>query len=364
MLCGLFFPLRTAQAVINMAVVAPRAGELKIFGDELVNGVKIAVDDYNRQGGVLGERINLVIVDDQCDDTLAVSTAQMMAVNSSEKDKMDVVIGPYCSNSFDRVAAIYASAKIFQIIPISVSREAAASRYDGLVKMVGSIEQQGEDFYHFYLKNFDGKPVALVYDSSMREVVEIAAEVQKQFLSGNRLKLLKSYNFANYKDNLSRMTEEIVGDQNEIVYVLGKAKAIAKLSRDIIDEKNDMVIFTDRYQARDTYRQLMGDLAEGSYMTALPSFKNRPDFTETLVRLRLQGMEPEGLGMYGYAAVGLWQELAGKAGTLDYNALAKALVGSKLETAWGEAEYSGGNPLKSLNYGIYRLENGEYTQVY
>lgn len=42
------------------------------------------------------------MVDDQCDDRIAVSTAQMMAVNVSERDKMSLVIGPYCSNALQK----------------------------------------------------------------------------------------------------------------------------------------------------------------------------------------------------------------------------------------------------------------------
>ena len=77
-----------ALADVNVAVIAPKAGEYKALGDEIISGVRIAVDDINGQGGLKGEKINLITVDDQCDDRLAVSTAQMMAVNTSPKDKI------------------------------------------------------------------------------------------------------------------------------------------------------------------------------------------------------------------------------------------------------------------------------------
>ena len=119
--CALFWA-GNANAAINGAVIAPLVGEFKHFGDELINGVRIAVDDINSQGGVKGERVNLVVVDDQCDDTFAVSTAQMMAVNSSKEDRMNLVVGPYCPNAFEKVSDIYAKANIFQIIPTTISK--------------------------------------------------------------------------------------------------------------------------------------------------------------------------------------------------------------------------------------------------
>ena len=149
-----------ASADVNVAVIAPKAGEYKSFGDEIISGVRIAVEDINARGGLNGEKINLITVDDQCDDRLAVSTAQMMAVNTSPKDKMSLVIGPYCDNAFDEVAAIYAKANIFQIIPTTISAREATKNHKGLVKMVGYKDRQGKDFYNYYKNNFADKRVA------------------------------------------------------------------------------------------------------------------------------------------------------------------------------------------------------------
>ena len=105
-------------------------------------------------------------------------------------------------------------------------------------------------------------------------------------------------------------------------------------------------------------------MSEGSFHLALASLNNNPDFTETLVRLRLQGAEPKGLGVYSYSAVKLWEDLVDKSSSFDYKKLAKALSSNKVKTAWGETMFTNGNPDKSVSYGVYELQNGEYTQVY
>ena len=358
----LFAP--NARSALNIGVIAPLAGEYQKVGEELVSGVRTAVDEINSQGGLKGEKINLIMVDDQCDDRIAVSTAQMMAVNVSERDKMSLVIGPYCSNALQKIAGIYAKAGILQIIPTSVSTSIQNGNYKGLVKMVGSTDSQGADFYNYYKASFNGQNVALIYDSSVRNVVEIAASVQNEFRRNNEALKLRVYDFAVYRRDLAAMAQDITVQGNDVVYILGKSENIAELSRNLKDEKKDVVIFTNRYQANGNYEELLGDLAEGSYFVALPSLKDKPSFTETLVRLRLQGAEPEGLGVYSYSAVKLWQELVDKADSFKYGDLAKALGKDKVETVWGERTFVNGNPDKSINYGIYKLEGGEYTQVY
>lgn len=360
---ALCFP-KFAAADVNIAVIAPKSGEYKTFGAELFDGVQIAVNEINEQGGLKGEKINLITVDDRCDDRLSVSTAQMIALHTTRTDKIHLVIGPYCDNAFSKVAETFAQAGIFQIIPTSVSSTEAKRSYKGLVKMVGFQERQGLDFYNYYTDYYPGKKFALVYDSRIRNVVEIASVVKDQFLKNGKEADFKSYNFANYNQDWSQIADDMHHDGVEVAYILGKSKSVSKLSRALKEDDEDFVIFTNRYQVEDNYAKIMGSLAEGSFMLALPSLKDNPAFTETLVKLRLLGVEPEGLSVYGYSAVQLWEELVKKSNSFAYNKLSRALNNNKIETGWGETMFTNGNPENSINYSIYQLRAGEYTQVY
>lgn len=338
---------------------------IKVSGDEIISGVRIAVEDINARGGLNGEKINLITRSmTNGDDGLAVSTAQMMAVNTSPKDKMSLVIGPYCDNAFDEVAAIYAKANIFQIIPTTISAREATKNHKGLVKMVGYKDRQGKDFYNYYKNNFADKRVALVYDSNNREIVEIAAAIQGEFRKEGDADKLRAFSFETYNQNYGRLADAIFKNNIDLAYILGKSRSIAKLSKELKSEKKDFVIFTNKYQAQDDFNRIMGDLAEGSYFIALPSLKDNPNFAETLVKLRLLGVEPEGLSVYGYSAVKLWEELVEKADSFSYNKLASVLNSQSVDTGWGETMFNNGNPQNSINYGIYQLQSGEYTQVY
>ena len=350
-------------ADVNIAVVAPKAGEYKNFGEELIKGVEIAAAEINKQGGLKGEKINVITVDDQCDARLAVSTAQMMAVSSSRRDKISLVIGPYCTAAFDEVADIYAKAQIFQIIPTTVSRRQIEYKHKGLVKMVGDKERQAQDFFNYWQKTFPNQNVALVYNGDMRNVVDVAAALQQEFLAHDRAYNLKSFNFTNYAD-IDRLADEILQSGIKIAYILGEPQQVADLAKDLKKEHKYFAVFSNLYQAGEIYTQTLGNLADGSYFLALPSLKDNPAFTETLVKLRLLGFEPRGLNVYGYAAVQLWKELVDKANSFDYAKLAQALEEDTLSAAWGEVTYAEGNPQESLPYGIYRFEGGEYTQVY
>ena len=352
-----------AWADVNIAVIAPQAGESQTFGEELISGVKMAVDGINAQGGLRGEKINLITVDDRCDDRLAVSTAQMMAVNTSQTDKISMVIGPYCSNAFEQVSGIYAKANIFQIVPTALSTKTAGKDYQGLVKMAGYKDRQSVDFYNFYTKRYPEARVAIVYDSNDREIVEIAASLQQEFKKHGKLNKLQAFSYTSYED-ADDLAETVAKSGIRLAYILGSPTQSAEMAKLLKDEDESFVIFVNKYKAQEDYDEIMGDLAEDTYYVGLPSLKDSPDFAETLVKLRLHGVEPEGLGVYGFSAVKLWEELVKKADSFEYKKLASALNSGSIETVWGETMFNNGNPEKALNYGIFMRQGGQYTQVY
>lgn len=358
------FIFSVANADVNIAVIAPKAGEYQKSGYEIISGVRTAVEDINSKGGLNGEKLNLITVDDQCDDRIAISTAQMMAVNASSKDKMSLVIGPYCSNSFDSVASIYAKANIFQIIPVAISANDAKKSHKGLVKLVGYKDNQGKDFFKYYNQTFGGQKAAIIYDSQDKNVVDIAASVQSEFRKSGSLHLLKAFNFRNYEDDYDKLAEDVIDHNIGLAYVIGKSNRVAKISRRLKSQNHEFVIFINKSQVEEEYLKIMGSYSQGTYFIGLPSLKDNPDFTETLVKLRLLGVEPEGLAVYGYSAIMLWQEIVSKADSFKYQKLAQTLEKNKIETGWGKTMFTNGNPQNSINYGIYKYANGEYTQVY
>lgn len=360
---SVLFPT-AVSADVNIAVIAPLSGEYQKLGQEVAGGVKIAVDEINADGGLKGEKINLVTVDDPCNDLLAISTAQMIAVNSSPKDKMNLVIGPFCANSFTEAANIYANAKIMQIVPTPVSETNMKNNHKSLITTVAKTQQQSHDFFKYYLKNLTDKKVALVYDSRLKDVVETAAVMQEEFRKAGKLLDFKSFNFNNYNKDYERLAEDIIDEKYEVAYIIGTAKEVSRLAGELKNEDSDFIIFADRYQVGEKYLEELGSLANGSYFLALPSLKDNPEFTETLVKLRLLGVEPEGLSVYSYAVVKLWEEMVKKSNSFAYDKLTEVVENNSYPTVWGEIAFESGRPKNVVNYSIYLLNDGEYTQVY
>ena len=59
---------------IKIGVNEPLTGAFAASGNYVTNGAKIAADEINANGGVLGRKIELVIEDNKCNPTEAVAS--------------------------------------------------------------------------------------------------------------------------------------------------------------------------------------------------------------------------------------------------------------------------------------------------
>ena len=120
---------------------------------------------------------------------MAISNAQMLAV--SKENPLNLVIGPYCANSFSQVADVFANAKIFQIIPTTVNYSQAKIIKRGLVKMLGYTNQQAVDFFQLYNTRFAGQKVAVVSNLADGDSVQEAEAISKVFANHGKSIVIK-----------------------------------------------------------------------------------------------------------------------------------------------------------------------------
>ena len=360
--CVLFMSAMPAYSKVTIALIAPKAGDYLQQGIELTKGVKKAVDEINSSGGIRGKKINLLLVDDECNDAMAISNAQMLAV--SKENPLNLVIGPYCANSFSQVADVFANAKIFQIIPTTVNYSQAKIIKRGLVKMLGYTNQQAVDFFQLYNTRFAGQKVAVVSNLADGDSVQEAEAISKVFANHGKSIVIKQYNYQMTDKDYDDLAEKIINEQNQIVFLLGTAKNIRKMARAIREENEDFIIFTNKYRATDEYIRYLDRWAEGTYFMELRGKDDNPEFAETLVKLRLSGLDTEGLSLYGYTAVKLWKDLVNKAKSFDYNKLSSALNDKTIKTEFGNKMFHNGAPQTSESYAVYKYENETFNKVY
>ncbi len=84
---------------IRFGAVLPMTG-FGDLGEKMSQGATLAVNEINKQGGVLGKKIVLDIQDDGCDPKTGVNAIKKLV----DIDKVNIVVGPLCSGVVSSIA--------------------------------------------------------------------------------------------------------------------------------------------------------------------------------------------------------------------------------------------------------------------
>ena len=89
----LFASSAMAQDTVKIGVTQPLTGAFAASGNYVTQGARLAEDEINKAGGVLGRKIQLIVEDNKSNPTEAVATAEKLIV----KDKVPVMMGAWSS---------------------------------------------------------------------------------------------------------------------------------------------------------------------------------------------------------------------------------------------------------------------------
>ena len=79
--------------VIKIGGIAPLTGDVAVYGVAANNGAKLAIEEINANGGLLGKQIEYVAYDDKGDPTEAVNAYKKLTSN----DKVEAILGAVTS---------------------------------------------------------------------------------------------------------------------------------------------------------------------------------------------------------------------------------------------------------------------------
>ncbi len=85
---------REAAAQLKVGVIQPLSGAVAASGNYVASGARIAADEINEKGGLLGGKLALLIEDNKSDPAEAVNAAEKLI----QRDKVPVLIGAWGSS--------------------------------------------------------------------------------------------------------------------------------------------------------------------------------------------------------------------------------------------------------------------------
>ena len=140
--------------------LAPLTGSVAQYGVAVDNAVKMAVDDINDKGGLLGKRIKYISYDEKGDPTEATNAYARLV----DQDKIVALIGDVTSAPCEAVAQQAARDKLPMITPSGTS-EAITTYGENVFRACFIDPYQGQLMASYASKKLNAKTAAILFDN-------------------------------------------------------------------------------------------------------------------------------------------------------------------------------------------------------
>ncbi|MDY4784635.1 ABC transporter substrate-binding protein, partial [Pygmaiobacter massiliensis] len=146
---------------VKVGVLGPLTGAVSVYGINVTNGAKMAAEDVNAKGGVLGKQVEVVLYDEKGDETEAVNAYNKMVDN----DKVVALIGDVTTTPTLAVAQASQETGL-PMITASASAQAVTETGENVFRACFIDPYQGELMAKYAAEKLGAKTYAVLYDDT------------------------------------------------------------------------------------------------------------------------------------------------------------------------------------------------------
>ncbi len=312
---------------IKVGYIGPLTGEGAPWGDAEVNGLKIAVDEINEKGGILGKQVELFTYDNRGDNVETTNAARRLI----EQDKVSCIIGTNASGSSISLSMVCAQYKIPHIATtatnpkVTVDEDGNVMPYTFRATLIDP--QQGSIAADFAIEKLNAKKAAVMYDISS----DYANGLTEFFISkyeenGGTIVSNEAYK-AGDVDFRAQLTR-IKGSDPDIIFLPATYKEIALIANQSRDLEIDATfVGGDGWISKELFK-LATDSVNGSYFVYsfnINSETLEPFKEEYYKRFNKIAGEVSGGCFFTYDCMYVLEQAITNAGSNDSEAIRDAL---------------------------------------
>ncbi|BCJ49453.1 branched chain amino acid ABC transporter substrate-binding protein [Actinoplanes sp. NBRC 14428] len=304
---------------VRLGTLVPLSGRSAPSGEAMVNAARMAVDEANARGGVLGRRIELVVGDDACDPGTAVAAARRLVAQD-----VTVSVGGYCSSATVPTLKVFRRAGVPMIIPQANSTDLLAPKYDSIFLICGTVTAEA-DFAAAWIRRLGGHRLTVVHDGTSFPVTlarsTVAAAKRSGIAVSGELELNQG------AESYARTAAAVIGTGADVVYYTGYYAEAGRLIADLRDAGfGGRILVGDGATDGPLLDELSAAQSREVYGTAMLFPELMPELAEWSQRYRAAtGSAPGPSTVEAYDAVNVALDAIQRAGSTDREAVRKAI---------------------------------------
>jgi branched-chain amino acid transport system substrate-binding protein len=348
-----------AEDTIKIGVIQPLTGSVAYNGTTDVNGSKLAVEERNAKGGVLGKKVELVIEDGVCNPAKSVNAAEKLI----QRDKVTVLSGAFCSSATAAVMPVAANYKIPLVTGVSSAADLTEKGNKYFFRATETDALLAKSFASILVEQLKLKKVAYigVNDDWGRGGVE---QFEKQMTALGASTVMKDYFDPGTTDFYTLLTK-LKSSGADGVFVAAETQDGSILVKQKAELGLKVKMFGVGSWATADFIKLTGPAGEGIY-AAVPYAATMTTPKNKAFVDAYEAKYKEMPGKYsaaGYNAINIIMDSIARAGGTDPEKIRDALTKTNYEGPNGHFEFDAKGQAHGFNVVLVQLQGGNPVVV-
>ncbi len=345
---------KQAPDTIKIGLVGAQSGSDAQIGISMLNGSKIAIDEWNAKGGVLGKQIEPIVFDDEGKSDKAVNVAQQLV-----DDGVAAVIGHFNSGCTIPASRVYNDGKVLEISPGSTNPQYTEQGFPDAFRICGRDDAQGSVAAAALRDTLKLDKIAILDDKTAYGQ-GIADEVKKNFeAKGGTVVTFEGIG----KDEKDFRTDidVIKGSGAQALFWGGMYGQGGPLYVQLRQAGVAIPFISDDGAFDQAMIDTVGKDATNIYLTFGKDFNAMPGAADFIKKYTDTFHQPVGAySVYGYDAANVILTAMTKAGTTDADKVSAVMKSQPFDTILGQIEFNEKGDVKESGYVIWTIKDGKF----
>jgi len=349
---------------VNVYVAVPLSGFQANAGQTVLGGARLAAEQINRSGGLLGYKVNVVAMDDESDSDVAVDIAGAIEEAVGRGEDVLGVIGHLNSGQTLAAMEVYKDLSLVVITPTASEVSLTQRGYRNFFRVNANDATQARVDAEFLANELGARRVAVVYndDPYGQGLGQLITDELQSLGVEVVLNLQVGVEQATFENEIP----QILAAQPDAVFYGGYEVEAPYLRFELVAAGLTVPFLASDGAFLAATIDEAGSAAEGMYVSA---FGPRPQAAVDEAWIKgYQAVEyrnPDTYSINGYSALEVLAAAARQAGSFDAQRVAGAIrtLGG-VETPMGELSYTADGDLQEQTIYIFQVQGGDWVQVY
>ncbi len=348
------------EAVVYVAV--PLSGVRADAGQSALGGARLAAEEINNSGGLLGHRLVVLALDDESDSNVALVNVERVGQALKRGERIAGVIGHLDSAPTSAALPHYEEMGLLLITPSAGMRALTHRGHTLFFRVNASDSVQAEVDARFLVEEMNAQRVAVVHAGTEYGSGLAASLVDNLRTLGATTAI--QLEVGEGQRDFSELARQIRSSEADTIFFAGNASEAPYLRVGLVEaELNLPMLASDGAFLAATIDEA-GAAAEGMYVSALAPSPLMTAGTDWIEAYReVENRDPGPFSINGYMAMQALAAGVRAANSFQGHDVAQAIRELEIGTLLGPIRFSGNGDLVNAQVWIYRVEEGEFRQM-